>query len=402
VIQRSLIRSCFSLMVLALITLCGSPALLQAQEKDTGPERGISIYTEYSGIFSALGETVRMDLTVDNRGKRDENILLNLTTVPKGWKTSLKGPTYTVNSITVPGRKTRQLTFLAEPDKSIKSGSYDFQIDARTEDGKFTSSQKIHVTVREKTATSEDFQVTTSYPVLKGQPDAKFEFSLDVNNKSESDKTFNLSAQGPEKWDVNFKPAYEEKLISSLRIKGAQNQSVNVAVTPPKDATSGTYPISVTISSGDKKVEVKLAVVLTGTYQLDAGTPTGLLSLEANIGKPANLSIFVKNTGTAVNRNISLSSFKPENWKVEFKPEKIEALEPGAMKQVEVTITPSAQSLVGDYSVSVSVDGEKGSNKNVELRVSVKTSPAWGWIGIILILLVIAVLGGLFLRLGRR
>ena len=80
------------------------------------------------------------------------------------------------------------------------------------------------------------------------------------------------------------------------------------------------------------------------------------------------MSVFVKNTGSAVNKGIGFSSFKPENWKVEFKPEKIEALEPGAMKQVEVTITPAAQALVGDYSVGISVDGEKGSSKTVELR----------------------------------
>jgi uncharacterized membrane protein len=158
----------------------------------------------------------------------------------------------------------------------------------------------------------------------------------------------------------------------------------------------------VSISSGDKKQDVKLTVVLTGIYKLDAGTPTGLLSLEALAGKSANMSVFVKNTGSAVNKNISFSSFKPENWKVEFKPEKIEALEPNALKQVEVTISPAGQALVGDYSVGVSVDGEKGSSKTVELRVSVKTSAAWGWIGIIIIVLVIAGLGGLFLWLGRR
>jgi uncharacterized membrane protein len=389
-------------MIMSLVALAGFPAMLQAEEKETGPERGIAIYTEYSGIFVSQGESVRMDLTADNKGKADENIILALTAVPKGWKASIKGPNYTVNSITVPGRKTRTLTFNAEPDKGTKQGEYIFQLDARTEDGKYASSQKIHVTVREKTASSEDFQVTTSYPVLKGQADAKFEFSLDVNNKSESDKNFNLSSQAPEKWEVNFKPAYEQKQISSLRIKGAQNQSVSVEVTPPKEAAAGTYPVIVLIGSGEKKVEVKLAVVLTGTYQLDAGTPTGLLSLEASLGKSSNLSVFVKNTGSAVNRNISFNSFKPENWKVELKPEKIESLDPGAMKQVEVTITPSGQALVGDYSVAVSVDGEKGSSKTVELRVAVKTSSAWGWIGLLLIVLVVAGLGGLFLRLGRR
>ena len=138
-----------------------------------------------------------------------------------------------------------------------------------------------------------------------------------------------------------------------------------VEVTPPRDATSGEYPILVRISSGDKKAEAKLTVVLTGIYKLDAGTPTGILSLEAMPGKPANVSLFVKNTGSAVNRNVTFSSFKPENWEVTFKPEKIDALEPDALKQVEVTIKPAQQALVGDYSVGVMVNGEK-SDKTIE------------------------------------
>ena len=374
------------------------------KEKDElpRPERGIAIYSEFSGVVLPPGESVRMELTADNKGKTDENFVLKISQVPKGWRAFLKAPNFTVDSIPVPATKTRTLTFLAEPDKTIKPGNYQFQVDAQTEDGKFTSTQKINVTVREKTAAAEDFTVTTSYPVLQGQTDAKFEFSLEVNNKSEADKNFNLSAQALPKWEINFKPAYEQKQISSFRIKGGSSQTVAVEVTPPKDATSGSVPIVVTIGSGEKKQDVKLTVVLTGIYKLDAGTPTGLLSLEALAGKSANMSVFVKNTGSAVNKNISFSSFKPENWKVEFKPEKIEALEPNALKQVEVIISPAGQALVGDYSVGLSVDGEKGSSKTVELRVSVKTSAAWGWIGIIIIVLVIAGLGGLFLWLGRR
>ncbi|MBI4633529.1 MAG: hypothetical protein HY742_06540 [Deltaproteobacteria bacterium] len=399
-------KSLFGLAVLflfcSLILIGRAVAAENGKEKDTGPERGIAVYTEYSGMFVSQGESVRMDITADNKGRTDENITLTLTTVPQGWKTSIKGPNYVVNSVPVPGRKNRVLTFAADPEKGIKPGSYLFQVDARTADGKFTSSQTINVVVREKTAVADDLQITTSYPVLKGQTDAKFEFSLDVTNKSETDKNFSLTAMAPEKWEVNFKPAYEQKQISSLRIKGGQNQSVSVEVTPAKEAQAGSYPILVYISSGEKKAEVKLSVVLTGTYTLDAGTPTGILSLESYAGKPANMSFFVKNTGSAVNRNIAISSFKPENWKVEFKPDKIDTLAAGEMKQVEVTITPSAQALVGDYSVGLSVEGEKNSSKTVEIRVSVKTSSAWGWVGIIIILLVIAGLGGLFLWLGRR
>ncbi|MGB9629596.1 MAG: NEW3 domain-containing protein, partial [Thermodesulfobacteriota bacterium] len=163
----------------------------------------------------------------------------------------------------------------------------------------------------------------------------------------------------------------------------------------------GEYPILVSISSGEQKAEVRLMVILTGIYKLDAGTPTGILSLEAFPGKPANFSLFVKNTGSAVNRNITFSSFKPENWEVTFKPEKIDALEPNALKQIEVTVKPAPQALVGDYSVGCMVNGEK-SDKTVEMRVTVKASTAWGWIGIGVILFVIAGLSALFIYLGRR
>jgi len=398
-------RFVFSIFLSVLLGSFILSSLSLAQEdkdkKDLRPERGIAIYTEYSGVTVPRGESVKMDLILEDKGRTDEVIDVKISTIPKGWKATLKGGSYLVGGLYVANGKTKNLSMELEPDKSMGTGAYVFQFDAKTEDGKFTASYKLTVNVQERTPGADDIQITTSYPVLRGQTDATFEFSIDVLNKSDLDRPFNLTALPPEKWEVNFKPAYEQKQISSFRIKGGQSQSVAVQVSPPKDALSGEYPIMVRVSSGDKKAEVKLTVALSGIYKLDAGTPTGILSLEAMPGKSANLSLFVKNTGSAVNRNISFSSFKPENWEVTFKPEKIEALEPNGLKQIEVTIKPAAQSLVGDYSVGVMVDGEKA-NKTIEFRVTVKASTAWGWIGIGVIIFVIAGLSALFIWLGRR
>jgi uncharacterized membrane protein len=400
-VNRSRMIFSISLIAFLLVSAMFSFSLAQEEKKDQRPERGIAVYPEFSGVTVPRGETVRMDLTLENKGRTDETIRVEISKIPKGWKASLRGGSYMVSGLFVPNGKSRTLALSLEPDKSVGPGIYDFQIDGQTADGKFTSMQKLGVTVQEKTAGPEDIQVTTSYPVLRGQTDATFEFSLDVQNKSERDRTFNISAAGPQNWDINFKPAYETKQISSFQIKGGQSQTIAVQVNPAKDARAGEYPILARISSGEKKAEVKLMVVLTGIYKLDAGTPTGLLSLEAVAGKPANFSLFVKNTGSAVNRSITFSSFKPENWEAKFSPEKIDALEPGALKQVEVTVTPAAQALVGDYSVGVMVNGEKA-DKTVEMRVTVRASTAWGWIGIGVIVFVIAGLTVLFIFLGRR
>ena len=224
---------------------------------------------------------------------------------------------------------------------------------------------------------------------------------MEVENRLDKDTLFNLISKGPENWEINFKPAYEQKFISSLRLKADQSQTMAVEVKPYPFAKPGTYPISVKISSADAEGEAVLKVVLTGTYNLEAGTATGLLSLNALRGNKANLSIYVQNTGSAPLNNLQFISFKPENWEVEFNPEKIDTLAPEQLKQVEVSITPTDQALVGDYSVGLRAEGGRVS-KTIELRVTVNASSAWGWIGIGIIVFVMAGLVFLFIRLGRR
>jgi uncharacterized membrane protein len=385
------------------ILLALAPGVAGAAEApaDTRPERGISVYTEYSGVVVPVGETVRLELTVANKGRRDEIIALTLVSAPKDWKTELKGGGFTVTGVSVPDGKDRRLTFTAEPPKAQEPGTQTFVVEGVTADGALRSRQTITVTTKKRPTGSDDLAVTTAYPMLRGPSDATFEFSLDVENKSDADRTVNLAAQAPVGWEVNIKPGYESKLISSLNIKGSQSKTVNVEIKPPKEAQAGEYPITVRVSSGPSAVTKPLMVVLTGIYKLETRTPRGLLSTQAVTGRPTTVSLLVRNTGSAVNRNISLTAIKPENWEVKFEPEKIEGLEPGAFRQVEAKITPAAQTLVGDYSVALTANGEKASD-NVEMRVRVNAASLWGWIGIGLIAVVIGGLGGLFAWLGRR
>jgi uncharacterized membrane protein len=383
------------------------PSFLLGQEKkedEKKPARLIEMAAEYPIVEVSSGEEVNLDLIFHNKGKSNENVDVWIDSSPKGWKARIKTYQYTVMGVHVPSGEDKRLTFEAIPDKDIKPGDYDFVVKAKTTDGQFKMTQDILIKVIKKEKgikEAKGVKLTTSYPVLRGPSDAKFEFSVEVESKLDKDAVFDLFAQGPEGWEVNFKPAYETKYISSLRLKPNQSQSVAVEVKPAMLAKSGEYPINIRVSSGDARAATKLNVMITGSYGLEIGTLTGLLSLEAKQGKPANVSIYVKNTGTAPNHDIKFMSFKPENWKVEFKPEKIDVIEPGDLKQVEVTITPYEEALVGDYSVGAEVEGEKAS-KTIEFRVTVKTSTAWGWIGIGIIIVVIVGLTGLFRWLGRR
>jgi uncharacterized membrane protein len=347
---------------------------------------------------------VSMDIVFHNQGKSDETADVWISKIPKGWKAKIKTYRYTVTGVYVPSGEDKTLTFEAEPGKDVAPGKYDFRVEAKTADGQFKMNQDILVEVTgaaEKSSEDRGVKLTTNYPQIRGPSDATFEFSVDVDSKLDKDAVFDLFANGPKGWDINFKPAYESKYITSLRLKSNQNQSIAVEVKPPPMTEAGEYPINVRVSSGDAKGEIKLAVMLTGTYSLEVGTPSGLLSLDARQGRTANVSFYVKNTGSAANHNVKFMSFKPENWKVEFTPESLDVIQPGDLKQVELSITPYEDALVGDYSVSVNVEGEKAS-KIIEFRTTVKASAAWGWIGIGIIVVVIGGLFGTFRWLGRR
>jgi len=373
-------------------------------EKEDLPARAITMAIEYPGVEISTDDDVSLDVIFHNKGRSDENVEVWIAEKPKGWDAKIKTYRFTVTGVHVPSDSNKSLTFEANPEEGIKPGDYQFRINARTQDGKFRMSQALTVKVTSAEGKSKEpkgVKLTTSYPVIRGPSDATFEFSLEVDSKLEEDAVFDLMAQGPQGWDINFKPAYESKYISSLRIKGKQSTSVAVEVKPATGAAAGEYPVNVRVNSGDANAEAKLTVILTGTYGIEVGTTSGLLSLEARAGRPANMSFYVKNTGSAVNQDIKFMTFKPENWKVEFNPEKIDAIEAGDLKQVEVIITPYEDALVGDYSVGVNVEGEKAS-KTIEFRTTVKASAAWGWIGIGIIVVVIGGLFGLFRWLGRR
>jgi uncharacterized membrane protein len=394
------------MMAIWVLTLSNSSVFGQEREKEKKdlPERAISVSPEYTSvIISEEEENVSLDLIVTNGGKQSEDILLSLTSIPKGWDAQVKTYSFGVTGVHVKSDTSKNLTLKLVRDKEAGPGKYKFHIQAQTEDGKLSSKSQISVTVEEQKShkKTEGVKITTSYPVLRGPTDAKFEFSVEVDNKLDKDTIFSLTSQGPKNWEINFKPAYEDKFISSLRLKGDQSQTMAVAVKPHPMAKPGEYPILIKVNSPEAKGEATLTVVLTGTYKLNAGTANGLLSMNTVRGKEGSLSFYVQNNGSATLDNISFLSFKPENWKVAFNPERIDSLAPEELKQVEVSITPTDQALVGDYSVGLTADAGKVS-KAIELRVTVRASTAWSWIGIGIIVLVMGGLVALFIRLGRR
>ena len=80
---------------------------------------------------------------------------------------------------------------------------------------------------------------------------------------------------------------------------------------------------------------------------------------------------------------------------------RIDSLIAGNVQTVEVNIKPPPKTIAGDYGTILKANSEQESD-SLEYRVTVETSTAWGWIGVIIAIIVIATLFGTFIMLRRR
>jgi len=396
------------------VVVLGAVIPASAQEAEDRPQREIVAAFEYPGKVIKEDDTISLELIIKNNGRKDETIYLTVEKQPTNWEAQIEKYGDVITGVFVPSGEQKTLTFSAEQkdkkdkDEKLTPGKYQFEVKASTADSALTTTATADITVRMKSEKETDeeeeeklVRITTSYPVLRGPSDSEFEFSIDIYNETDKDDMFSLRAEKPKGWEVSFKPSYENKYIGSLQIKSNLSQSVDVEISPAPRAEIGEHAIKVFAKCSEGEAEIELQVVLTGTHRITCRTLDGVLSLTARKGREANISMYVINEGSASEKEVSFTSFKPENWEVTFDPERIEGLEPGDMKQVEVTIAPAPEALVGDYSVAVNARGEEADD-DIEFRVTVKAATTWAWIGVAIIVVVVVGLAITFKRLGRR
>ena len=259
-------------------------------------------------------------------------------------------------------------------------------------------------------STDTGVAVTVTYPALSGPSTSEFEFEIVIDNDTGADSSFNLTAAALDQngqllpgWDITFSPSFgQERVISSISVGDALNERVDVRVTPPRNTPPGDYLIPVQVQDdAGFEADALLLVTIRGRGEVFLGTDTGLLNVDATAGEEASTKLRLTNFGTAELLEIGLLADAPQGWEVTFQQTPIPSLPANQQIDIITTILPAADAIPGDYLVTLRAN-HPDTNASLELRVTVAQSTIWGWLGIVLVVLVIVILGALFVRLGRR
>jgi len=141
--------------------------------------------------------------------------------------------------------------------------------------------------------------------------------------------------------------------------------------------------------------------VVTGKYEIELTTPSGRLNTDITAGREKTVDLQVTNNGTAAIRDVKLSGEMPPNWEITFEQETIQKIEPGESAVVQATIKASDDAIAGDYVANLKAEAPEASSE-ATYRISVETPVVWGFVGVLIILAVIAGLYYLFRKYGRR
>ncbi|NLE10268.1 MAG: hypothetical protein GX630_02075 [Actinobacteria bacterium] len=386
--RRALHTALCSLIVAVMLLLVVLGGATSAQ--------ATTIITPYPAMTVQPGQTVKVTLTVaDTVAQRVD---LSLQGVPADWEVSFMGAGRPVTALMTEPDSVRTVDLQVEVPYLAAEGTSTITVRARSANGE-TVSLPISFTVSE--AEGGTTELTAEYSSVRGPADATFTFSLKLANKTPEERTYNLTASGPENWKISLTPTGQTQETPTVAVESQGSQGMSLKVTPAANVEMGTYEIVVTASGGGETVSVPLQIEITGTYTLSLTTPDGNLNAEVKTGDTTKAQFVVTNSGTGPLQDVKLSATAPANWEVVFEPRVIEVLPANQQMTVTASFTPAKNAIAGDYLVTLRASGDQADAQS-DIRVTVKTSTLWGVIGVLIAIAAIAILAFVFRRFGHR
>jgi len=367
--------------------------ILLAIPSTTLAAESVQLSTPYPGVVVPPGEKVSFPVTV--RTDTSDRVNLRVAEAPDGWTTSLRGEGFVVDSVQTSGNDPVELTLDVTVPDDATAGTSRVVVEARAG----TARDTLALDIRVEEGAAGQVTLTSDFPIIEGAAGANFSFSVRLGNDTAEDLTFALQATGPVGWNVEARPSGQSQAASANVAAGA-NTTINVTATSPANADAGDFPIVLQAISPDTTTELDLTARVVGNFDLNVSSPNGVLSTSGTAGSTIDYTVSVENTGTGALENVQLSGTAPSGWTVTFDPAALN-ITPGQTATSVAHIVPSGDAIAGDYNVTIRASSDLA-NGDVDVRVTVETSPLWGIVGIGLIVLVIVGLGWVFQRYGRR
>ncbi|MEL4304854.1 NEW3 domain-containing protein [Methanococcoides cohabitans] len=280
----------------------------------------------------------------------------------------------------------------------IERSSLAFRIN-EVEDG------ELKLTVWSKEDVFSDVGISTDVPeFVQFYKDESINIPLEINNSGSIDEIFDLEITGDGFYSYEFiSNGYK---VSRISVEPGDVENLDLSLHIDKNCPAGDYNLSVSASGrSSDTLYLPFSVIedLNATIDPELKMQLSSLYVSGEAGSEIIVPVRVLNSGNVNLEDIDLETDSPgNNWDLEFSEDKIEKINSEEYMNVDLRIRIPSEAENGDYFVDINAESGDVEADEVKLRVNVKSSSNSAWIGLLIIILLVAGLVLAAKKYGRR
>jgi len=356
----------------------------------------IQLLSTYLSISEELSKTIELPLTVSNTGEVDKTVNLEAE-VPAGWTVTFKTSTnMLVKSLYLKSGDSLSMKIVLKPADNAPIGDYEVVVKA-VDQTEILDSLALGISLMEAAGELEVISTFTDVTVTAG---SSINFPIAVWNTGEKDALCLLTVpMAPDNWKTVFISGDIE--VSSLLIAAGESTTVKLMVTPPNSVETGAYVLVASVASDDgTETLLSFNINVAGSYELKLELST--LYKTVTIGDKLTYTAKVTNNGQSPVTTIYLEAALPDKWEATITPAQVSSLAPRASVTFTIEVSTPADTLAGDYMLTMKAYSDQLESSEIDLRVTAQASSTWGFIGFGLVAVAIVGVYFGFKRFKRR
>ncbi|MBL7166150.1 MAG: hypothetical protein ISS55_06680 [Dehalococcoidales bacterium] len=254
-------------------------------------------------------------------------------------------------------------------------------------------------------AEEEEIELDATYPRVESEsPGAIFKFPVSLLYRGGEAREFHLRASGPPGWSTYVTSMDETIRVSVIKLEPNQfpPDQVKIIAAPPVSASTEIrdYTITLVAGSGNISGSIELTAAVRPAYSLEL-VPTPTLYHNVTSGEIDYASLTVSNTGSGDLTGVRFSVGEPEGWTIEFHPDRVDRLTPGASLEVELSISTTSEVSAGYHRMTLVAEADQTQQTTIlSIRVA-EPEGSWLWVGVGIAVGVAGAFALVFLRIGR-
>lgn len=355
-------------------------------------QTGTKVYCDTPGQLALAGDTVTFPVVIQNYDA-DHTYTLSASN-DAGWTTSFQYNGRNIYQLFVPQGQSRTVNLLAQTSYSTPVGEK--HVTAKAD----SNSLSLGVTI---TSANSSAQVSTQVSSVIAALGGNIYYDLSIQNTQAQDNDYKLSVTGlPDNWYYRYVAARSSTdEMSEAVVPAATTKNLVLQILPPLSAQQGDYNFTAVVTTPDGvSIQKDLTLKLKGAANMAISSDQ--LAYSSKPGQAFNIKVYVTNSGQGdALANVYPDISAPTGWTVNTTPSMVNSIKAGETQVFTVSVVPPANIVASDYDVKINMKSDQAQSSS-DYRITISTDSYIPYIGVGIVLLIVASLGIMYRKYGRR